>query len=275
MPSSWRPVPTSLAGIDIESLAARQGGRARRLFGRRSLPHPESREQSHARLRRAGRDAATTSSRTASSWWMPTAHPLPRIDHGQTTRAHRLRGRPRRQLPLPQHRLPGAGAAAGNSRRSPPAPATCGASSTSTTTANTPCSDTATARRWYDVTVPGNAGDGRQHSRQCLAVARGEGVPGAPTRPAARIAPMPTSVPRRRAVACRSSTCRTCPRAFRWRTRSREFSTSHTLYISNIDYATNAALPGPAGLSSTSRARTWPAARFASTTSRTRWIRRW
>ena len=135
-----------VSGIDVENLLHRQGRRARRLFGRRSLRHPERRDQSHARLRRGRRVSATTSSRTASSWWTPTAIRC-RASSCRNPGAHRLHQRPRGQLSLPQHRLSRAGAAAGNSHRSPPARARSGGSSISTTTASTPSSAIAMARR--------------------------------------------------------------------------------------------------------------------------------
>ena len=95
----------------------------------------------------------------------------------------------------------------------------------------------------------------RQHSRQCLAVARGEGVPGADPAggPHRAYAYISTEAP---GGGLQIIDLSNLPTSISLANTLTEFSTSHTLYISNIDYATNAALPGPAGLSSTSPART-------------------
>ncbi len=182
---------------------AGQGRRARRLFGRGSLPHPECREQSHARLRRARRDAQQLHRarlhRGGCQRRCAAAH-----RDGQTTRAHGLRGRPRGQLPLSQHRLPGAGAARGDSHAAHQRQQPVGLrrSRRQPRIRRGRTSQRHGGGRCHGAGQPGHR---RQHSRQCLVVARGEGVPGGRLRPVARIAPTPTSVPRRRAVACRSS----------------------------------------------------------------------
>ena len=135
-----------VSGIDVENLLLGKEGVRGGYSAEDHFAHPERGNQSHARLRRARRVPQQLHRarlhRGGRQRRSAAAH-----HHAETARAHRLHGR--------HARAPSRVTTSTISRRCscrkfpprPPAPATSGASSISTTTANTPCSAIATARR--------------------------------------------------------------------------------------------------------------------------------
>ncbi len=91
---------------------------------------------------------------------------------------------------------------------------------------------------------PRESARGRHDPRQPVAVARGQGLSGVRRRRESLARVCVRRRPKPRTAACRSIDMSGLPQTAGLASTNLDTSSQHTLYVSNIDYATNAALPG-------------------------------